>query len=169
MLAGKAVDLGRLKDELLVASIAVADLRNTAGDIRELKTDGSVAELPAGARAVIDAHVGPDQQATVQAAATTDLLAKVVAAYQRLTQIQQQATTLQTQMAALKTQADSVATMTNTQVQSVATIKSIAAGVSTLATGLSGTAAAVSDEAVDIQFLARQIAAGLGVNVTDAG
>lgn len=80
MIAGKAVDLGRLRDELVTAGLITGDLRSLQGDIRELKADGAVADLPAGARAVIDAHVGPDQQATESTAAKVDIKAKVQAA-----------------------------------------------------------------------------------------
>jgi uncharacterized protein (DUF3084 family) len=98
--------------------------------------------------------------------ATTDLLSKVLAAYQRLTQIQTQATTLQTQMTALKASANGVPSTFATNAARDSAIKQIATAIGTLADGLSGTAAAVSDEAVDLQFLARQIAADLGVKVT---
>lgn len=74
MIAGKAVDLGRLRDELVTAGLITGDLRSLQGDIRELKADGAVADLPAGARAVIDAHVGPDDQASARSAMKSAVL-----------------------------------------------------------------------------------------------
>lgn len=58
-LNGKRVDLARLDAELTAAGVAHRAL-GTAGDaLYTYSTDGTVADLPAGAAAVVEAHVAP--------------------------------------------------------------------------------------------------------------